>query len=324
VSRGRRAISAAAVVTALTVIALSRLGATSGTAPPGRTGNASDRSGASPADGSGAPAASANAGRIPSLAHIFVIVMENEELGSIIGNGSAPYVNGLADQYGLATNDTAVAHPSEPNYLALWSGSTQGVRSDGLYTFTAGETLADEVEVSGRTWNVAAENVPLGCYTGATASGGEDGPGTYARKHEPAISWLSVASSPARCAHITDFSHFDPTVGNLWFIVPNLCNDMHDCSIATGDSFLRGFVARILATSAMANGVIFLTWDEGSTSLGGGGKIPTLVIGPSVKPGFKSATSHRHDSLLRTIEEAWAMPCLGAACTANDLGEFFK
>jgi phosphatidylinositol-3-phosphatase len=262
---------------------------------------------------------------LPNPAHVFVIVMENEEGSSIIGNSAAPYINSLASQYGLAANYTAVTHPSEPNYLALWSGSTQGVTDDGVYNFASGTTLADQVEASGRSWHVAAENVPItSCYTGATASNGEDGTGTYARKHEPAISWTSVSASATRCANITDFSHFDPTVGNLWFVVPNLCHDMHDCSIATGDAWLQGWLPKILTSPAFATSVVYLTWDEGSTNTGGGGKVATLVISPVAKSGFTSATAHTHYSLLRTIEASWGLSCLANACSANDLREFFR
>ena len=271
------------------------------------------------------PAPSASLPPIPPFGHVFVIVMENEESTSIIGNGSAPYINSLASQYGVATSYTAVAHPSEPNYLALWSGSTQGVTDDAVYNFTSGTTLADQVEASGRSWHVAAENVPIGsCYTAATASGGEDGTGTYARKHEPAVSWTSVSGSATRCARITDFSHFDATLGSFWLIVPNLCHDMHDCSIATGDAWLQGWLPRILTSQAFADGVVYLTWDEGSTTTDGGGKVATLVMSPLAKSGFSSATSHTHYSLLHTIEVGWGMPCLANACSANDLREFFR
>src|SRR5258706_6838564 len=140
----------------------------------------------------------------PKIGHIYEIVLENKEYGSVIGDSSAPYINSLANKYGLATNYTAVSHPSLPNYLALWSGSTQGKTDDGTYNFTKGRTLADQIEASGRSWHVAAENVPLGCFTGSTASDGPDGPGDYARKHEPAISWTSSSTNPSPCANLTD------------------------------------------------------------------------------------------------------------------------
>jgi hypothetical protein len=251
-------------------------------------------------------------------------VLENEEASSIIGSSSAPYINSLAGKYGLATNDTAVAHPSLPNYLALWSGSTQGITDDSVHNFSSGATLADQVEASGRSWHVAAENVPLGCYSGASASGGEDGSGDYARKHEPAISWTSVSKNAGRCDRITDFTHFNAGAGNFWFIAPNLCHDMHDCSISTGDTWLQGFLPRILGSSAFASdGLIILTFDEGSSDIGGGGKVATIVISPKARQGFVSNTSHSHYSVVRTIEALWGMPCLAHSCSANTLREFF-
>jgi hypothetical protein len=260
----------------------------------------------------------------PRIGHIYEIVLENHEVGSIIGSGSAPYINGLARQFGLATNYTAVSHPSLPNYLALWSGSTQGVRDDDVHDFASGRTLADQITASGRTWHVAAENVPLGCFTGASSSGGEDGSGTYVRKHEPAISWTSVSTSPSRCARITNFSHFNPGLGNFWFIAPNLCHDMHDCSVATGDAWLKGFLPRILGSTAFkTNGLILLTFDEGSTDKGGGGKVATIVISPKARASFSSSQAHNHYSLLRTIEAVWGMPCMAKTCSANTLREFF-
>lgn len=260
----------------------------------------------------------------PKIGHIYEIVLENHELGSIIGDGSAPYINNLATRFGLATNYTAVSHPSLPNYLALWSASTQGVSDDDVHNFAKGRTLADQIEASGRRWNVAAENVPLGCFTGANASGGEDGKGDYARKHEPAISWTSVSRNAGRCAHITDFTHFNAGVGNFWFIAPNLCHDLHDCSVATGDLWLKGFLPRILGSAAYkSDGVILLTFDEGSSSIGGGGKVATIVISPKARTGFTSNHAHNHYSLVRTIEGLWSMPCMANSCSANPFREFF-
>jgi hypothetical protein len=259
---------------------------------------------------------------LPDFQHIYLIVMENREYGSIIGDPDAPYLNSLAAQYGLATNYNAITHPSQPNYLALFSGSTQGVTDDAVHTLSA-TNLADQLDAHGRSWSVFAENVPLGCYTGATASGGPDGSGNYARKHEPAISFEDIYSDPARCGRISDFSHFDPAAADFELIVPNLCHDMHDCSVATGDAFLRGFVPSITNSAEFADSVLFITWDEGITGTGGGGHAATLVISPLVPPGTRSDIPHTHYSLLRTIENAWGLGCLANSCDANDLGEFF-
>ncbi len=270
------------------------------------------------------PTATATApASLPVFSHVYTILMENKEINSIVGSSSAPYINSLIAQYGLATNYTGVAHPSEPNYIALYSGSTQGVTDDAQHDLGA-KNVADQIEASGRTWKMFAQNVPLNCYTGMTASGGEDGTGNYARKHEPAISFTDISLNASRCANITDFTHFDPAAANYEFITPNLCNDMHDCSVATGDTFLKGFVPKILGSTAwQQGGVLFITWDEGTTNTGGGGVVATLVIASNVPAGFKSSTAHNHYSLLHTIENSWGLGCLANTCSANDLREFF-
>lgn len=181
--------------------------------------------------------------------HIYLIVMENSSYSDIVGNSNAPYINSLIATYGLATNYRGVARPSEPNYLALFSGSTQGVADNNNHNLD-GQAIADQLEAHGKTWKVFAQNVPLDCATAETASAGEDGTGDYARKHEPAINFTAISTVPARCLNITDFTHFDPAAADFEFITPNLCNDMHDCPTATGDAFLRRFVPTILDSPA--------------------------------------------------------------------------
>ncbi len=271
---------------------------------------------------------------VPVFDHVYLIVMENEQASSIVDSPRAPYLNQLIKQYGLATNYTSVAHPSEPNYIALWSGSTQGVKDDRVHRIDA-QHLGDQLEAAGKTWKVFAQNVPVSdssgnsiCYTGATASGGPDGTGTYARKHEPAISFVNVSNDKARCiANITDFSHFDPASADLELIIPNMCNDMHDCSVQTGDEWLKSWLpGHILETPEWrdTNSALFITWDEGTSNQGGGGKVATLVISKTTPAGVTSDTPHDHYSLLRTIENAWGLGCLKETCGANTLGEFFK
>jgi hypothetical protein len=258
-----------------------------------------------------------------SIQHIVVVVMENQGYGSIVGSASAPYLNSLVRLYGLATNYTAVAHPSQPNYLAIFSGSTQGVTDNEVHLL-AGRNVADQIEGHGRTWRVVAENVPPGCYTGARHFGGADGPGWYVRKHEPAISFAGIAQSSRRCANVIDLEHFSLEAANFQLVVPNLCHDMHDCSIAVGDAFLRRFIAPIVDSPAFARTLIVITFDEGSDSAGGGGRVSTVLVGPRVRPGYRSAIAHNHYSLLRTIENVWGLGCLNRSCAANDLREFLE
>ena len=260
---------------------------------------------------------------VTPFSHAYLIVLENRSPSEILGSGDAPYIDSLVARYGSASDYHALLHPSQPNYLALFSGSLQGVADDEHHDL-AGRTLADQLEAKGRTWRVFAENYPGGCFTGQTASGGVDGPGTYARKHNPAISFTSISSNPTRCANITDLSHFDPAAADFEMIVPNLCHDMHDCPVAEGDAWLKGFVPRILDSPAWRDGgVLFITFDEGEKKPQDGNRVLTVVVAPRVTPGFTSAVRYTHYSLLRTIQQAWDLGCLEESCEANDMVEFF-
>ena len=258
---------------------------------------------------------------------VWWIILENHEYGSIIGNDRAPYVNALAARYGLATNYYATSHPSEPNYVALVAGSTLGVVSDGVYHLQA-PSLFSQLQAAGRTWRVYAQDDQTGCFTGTSAGGGSDGPGApgiYARKHNPAISFTSVAGSPAQCQNIAPLRDFDPAAGVFEMIVPNLTNDMHDGTIAQGDAFLRAFVPGIIASSAFrTGGVLFITFDEGSSNAGslgdGGGHVATLIIASDMTPGYRDRAYLDHWALLRTTEEVLGLPCLADSCRSTLIG----
>lgn len=297
---------------------------------------------------------------VRAMSHVFLIVLENKSEQDVIGAPDAPYLNRLIDRFGLATDYQALAHPSQPNYLALFSGSTQDVLDDDPHDLAAAN-LADELEASGKTWRVYAENLPAGgCFTGARSTGGPDGAasggpdtaasagplgassdgtdggtsagtstsadaqGVYVRKHNPAISFTSISGSPERCANIQPLGSFDPGAADFELIVPNMCHVMHDCPVSTGDAWLREFVPRILKDPAWRDGgVLFITFDEGADS-STRNEVPTLVIARDVAPGYTSDVAHNHYSLLRTIELGLGVDCLAESCSANTMGEFFS
>ena len=97
-----------------------------------------------------------------------------------------------------------------------------------------------------------------------------------------------------------------------------------DCSTATGDAFLKRFIAPILANKAFAHTLLVITFDEGKDDAGGGGAVATVLVGPQVRNGFTSSIAHDHYSLLRTVQDLWSLGCLNRSCAANDLREFFK
>jgi acid phosphatase len=271
-----------------------------------------------------------NTAPVPRFSHIFEIVLENKEYSSIIGNPSAPYLNSLAQQYGLATNYYAIAHPSLPNYIALIGGSTFGIKSNCTTCFIDAPNLVDQIEGAGRSWRAYMEGMPSPCFVGDQ--------GRYRQKHNPFIYYDNIRQNPARCNQIVPFTQFaqDLTANTLpdyvW-ITPDMCNDTHDCPVSTGDLWLQTWVTKVLASPAwQQNGVLFITYDESKSSDSSGccqgaagGHIVTLVISPLGKPGYRSSTAYDHYSLLRTIEEAWGMPRLGGAnCPcAPPLGDFF-
>jgi hypothetical protein len=327
----RRSVAVALLVIALIVPGCGK----SATAPTPTATSPSLATSAPPAtsapEATVAPAATATRTtptKRPLLGHIYLIVMENKESTSIVGSGDAPYINQLIQQYGMAKNYTAISHPSQPNYLALWAGSTFGVTDDDKHNLT-GETLGDQIETAHMSWRVYAENYPTStsCYTGSSANGGPDGSGSYARKHNPAMSFTNLSGNSERCRErITNFSHFDAGAADFSLIVPNLCHDMHDCPVKQGDAWLQQWLPQhILNTSTWkdSNSAIFLTWDEGSTDGGGGGSVPLIVISHKTPAGFVSSKPYNHYSLLRTIENAWGFDCLRDACQAPGLSEFF-
>lgn len=262
---------------------------------------------------------------VPTGRPIILIVFENKSDKDILNAPDARYLQSLVARGALGTDYQAIAHPSQPNYLALFSGSPQGITDDRAHDLTA-PSLADQIEAAGKTWRVFAENYPAdGCFTGDTHEGGVDGPGQYVRKHNAAISFTAISTSPTRCANIQPLSRFAPDSADFIWVVPNMCHVMHECSIADGDTWLKGFLPSVLDSPAFSpggHGVVYITFDEGADK-SRNNEIVTLVLGPSVRAGMRSDVAHSHFSLLHTIETELGLPCLADACSANTLGEMF-
>jgi phosphatidylinositol-3-phosphatase len=255
-----------------------------------------------------------------SFSHVVVVVMENKEYGQVIGNPQAPYINALAARYGLATNYHAMAHPSLPNYLALIGGSTFGITSDCTDCAIDGTNLVDQLETAGISWKAYMEGLPSPCFLGPSA-------GDYAKKHDPFLYFTDVANDPARCSKVVPLTELSSdisggTLPRFAWITPNLCHDMHDCGVSVGDRFLSQLLPPILSALG-PDGLLFLTWDEGTSDLGapsvkGGGHVATIVAGPHVQPGRQLAAEFGHYSILATIEGIWGLPLLrqaGCTCT---------
>jgi len=260
--------------------------------------------------------------RVPTFTHVVVVVFENKEATSIAGNPDAPTFNALAHRYAVLTNYDAVSHPSLPNYLALVSGSTHGISSDCTDCVIDARNLADTLAAAGKTWKTYAEDLPHPGYTGAFS-------GRYAKKHDPFLYFRDVADSRARRNRVVPFTQLSSDLRrhrlpDFSLVVPNLCDDMHDCSVATGDAWLKTHVVPLLHSRALRGGVVFVVFDEGTSSTGGGGHVYALALGPTVRGGSRFTRATNHYGLLRTIEDAWKLPRLGFSRTGTPIGGIWK
>ena len=283
-------------------------------------------------------------GKLKNFQHVFVIMMENTGYKSLIGNANAPWINMAAATYGLATNYYGVTHPSQPNYIAATSGSTNGVVDDSTVTVNA-TNIVDQIEGSGRSWKAYMQSYSL-CTTPLDPVCGNQ---LYERKHNPFISYADVQSNPARVAKIVDLSQLSTDLANnnvpdYSWISPDQCNDMHGrggpstdpCNfgnvqglIATGDTFLKNTVGAIMNSQAFnGNSVIFITWDESDfpfndvsgccDAVPGGGHVVMITISHSSHKPRTSNVAYNHYSMLSTIEGGWSLGCLANTCdTAN-------
>ncbi len=284
-------------------------------------------------------------GKLKNFQHVFVIMMENTSFTSLIGNKNAPWINFAARTYGFATNYTGVAHPSQPNYIAATSGSTNGVVNDNDVTIDV-PNIVDQIEGSGRTWKAYMQSFSL-CSTPLDHACGNQ---LYERKHNPFISYTDVQNNPARVANVVDFSQFSTDLANknvpdFSWISPDQCSDMHGrvgpssdpCNfgnvqglIATGDAFLSSTVSAIMSSSAFnGNSVIIITWDESDFPFNdtsgccdanpGGGHVVTLTISHSDHSSRTSNVAYNHYSMLATVEGGWKLGCLGFTCDTTNV-----
>jgi hypothetical protein len=239
--------------------------------------------------------------------HVVWILLENVGY-SVIGSPSAPYLNRLASVCGLATNDHAVSHPSLPNYIALTSGSTRGITDDGepsAHVLTAPSIFVQ----LGKNWRSLVESMPSRCDRVTS--------GDYAARHNPAVYYQQLN---ATCQRNDVPLTLPPNLSAAFtLIVPNVCNDMHSCPVATGDTWLRRVIPMIIASPQYQSRslALFITIDESDSNPSN--QVPTIVIAPSVKRGVHVGVSFTHYSLLRTSETLLHLPLLGAAKTATSM-----
>lgn len=253
-----------------------------------------------------APPSSATAG-LPTPQHVVVVVFENKDQQHVIGSAQAPYLTSLAQQGASFSDAHGVAHPSEPNYLALFSGSTQGLADDSCPDTFSGPNLGRQLLDAGRTFTGYSEDLPAAGYQGCSA-------GDYARKHNPWVDFADLAASVNQpySALPADFGAL-PTVA---FVVPNLCDDMHSCPVRTGDDWARAHLASYVSWARDHDSLLVVTFDEDEGT--SGNHIATFLVGPMVRPGTSDQRID-HYSVLRTIEQMYGLPPIGEAAKAGPI-----
>ena len=233
---------------------------------------------------------------------------ENKSQASVLGNPEAPSFNNFAKRYAVLSHYGGVAHPSLPNYLALVSGSTHGITTDCTTCIVSARNLGDTLERAHLSWKTYAEGLPRPGFTGGSA-------GLYAKRHVPFLYFRDIVSNPARLRRVVPLRQFARDLAasalpSFSLIVPNLCHDMHDCSVEAGDTWLGGFLSPLLRNGKLLHSVVFVVTDEPTTEQASTA-VPALALGPTVVPGSRYSSRTSHYGLLRTIEDAWGLPRLG-------------
>jgi len=316
--------------------------------PAGSTSAGSTAAGATSAGASSATAAPASVPQVASASHpcgmqaepaayrhVIWIWMENHSSGTIVGSAQAPYLSALARECGLATNYHNITHPSLPNYVAATSGLSYSALQGFLADCDPGagcDTSAPSIFGQGETWKAYEESMPSGCYPSNS--------GEYAVRHNPPAYYTtlhSCSSDDVPYSQLaTDLAH--DQLPAFSFITPNLIDDMHDGTVADGDTWLSRNLSAILGSTEYRDGstVVFITWDEGEDGGYASGEscatnttdvscdVATLVISPSTKAGTRSGALFNHYSLLATAEQLLGLPKLGLAAAYPTMTKAFN
>ena len=272
---------------------------------------------------------------MPQFGHVFIVVEENHSYSSVIGSSSLPYLNNLANRYGLATNYYANAHPSIGNYFMLTTG--QLITNDSNFNGTVTvDNIVRELSLAGKTWKSYAESLPSVGYTGGDVY-------PYVKRHNPFAYFSDVINTP-QANNLVPFSQLSTDLANnnlpnYAFIIPNQQHNAHDCppaipnctdadKLVALDSWLSTNIQPLLASQAFQqDGLLILTFDESidTDTANGGGQVATIVISSRGKPGFRSTTFYQHQNVLRTLNEALGLSTFpGAASGALNLSEFIE
>lgn len=236
-----------------------------------------------------------------------------------------PYLNGLAQKYGLAAQYYANTHPSLPNYFMLTVGETE-TDSDSFSGVVTDNNVVRELVGASKSWKAYAEGLPSVGYLG-------DDVYPYLRHHNPFTYLSDVQNNPAEATNIVPFTQFASDLANgslpqYSYIVPNALDDAHDGTLAQADAWLQQNIAPLIASSAFqSSGLLVVTFDESETTdtANGGGHIATVIVSSQSKMNYVSQTFFQHQSTLQlTLAACGVSTFPGMAAAAPQMTEFFS
>jgi acid phosphatase len=267
----------------------------------------------------------AAAQQLPAFSHVFVVVEENTNYSSVVGNASMPYLNSLIKQYGLATQYYANTHPSIGNYFMLTTGNII-TNNDSFNQTVTSDNVVRHLLNAGKTWKAYEEDLPYAGYITPNVN-------KYARKHCPLSFFSDVVNSSSEKLNLVPFTQFKTDLANnsfprYSFITPNLCNDAHDCSLGTADGWLKNNIAPLLKSASFKNGgLLIIVFDESaSDNAHGGGRVAWVAISSQFsKLGYKSTAGYQHQNTLRLMLQGLGVKTYpGSAASAANMAELFK
>jgi len=273
--------------------------------------------------------------QVPQSNHVVLLLEENQSYSAVIGSSSMPFLNSLANKYGLATQYYANTHPSIGNYFMLTAGQLF-TNNDSLNSTINIDNVVRHLLTAGKTWKSYAESLPSVGYTGGDVY-------PYIRHHNPLSYFNDVVNSSVQRLNLVPFSQLATDLANnqlpnYSFIVPNQNHNAHDCptgptgctnaqKLATADTWLKNNITPLLNSPVFqTDGILIIVFDESfsTDTAHGGGHVAAVVIGPRVKPGFKSTAFYQHQSVLRTMLDALGIHTYpGSAATAPDMADLF-
>ncbi|HWY56175.1 MAG TPA: alkaline phosphatase family protein [Terriglobales bacterium] len=259
-----------------------------------------------------------------SFGHVILLMEENHSYSSVIGSSSMPYLNSLAQKYGLATQYYANTHPSIGNYFELTTG--QIITNDDSFSGTvSADNVVRHLLTAGKSWKSYAEGLPNVGYIGGDVY-------PYAKHHNPFTYLTDVVNSQNQLQNLVPFTQLATDLSNnqlpqYSFIIPNMQNDGHDGSLNQADSWLQTNIAPLIASSTFQNdGLLVIVFDESfdSDTQHGGGQVAMLVISPLAKPAFKSTTFYQHQNTCQLLLQGLGLTSFPGSCQgAAQMNEFF-